>query len=132
MSNPRLIASVHINLAGIPGGLQGKLQALINRVAFGLLAAEHFTPEELELPDVVLRLQLTDRDELWDEARLRSDFKYWTLTAGLRDAVEAFACTLEEARSVCATWTLSKESDRVAISDWNGARRRRPGARRVS
>ncbi len=119
MPDPRLIASVRINLAGIPGGLQRKLQALTNRVAFGLLASEQFTPVELELPDVALRLRLSNREELWDETRIRSDFKHWTVASGLRDAVEAFAVVLEEARSVCAAWTLSRDSDRVAIEDWN-------------
>lgn len=119
MPVPHLIASIKINLAGIAGGLQRTLQGLINRAAFGLQAAQDFDPDELRLPDVAFHLQLSGKEELWDKTLLRSDFRSWLLAAVLRDAVEAFARALEEARSVCATWVLSSPSGKVSIADWN-------------
>jgi hypothetical protein len=119
MTEPRLTASIRINLAGILAGLQRTLQGLTNLVAFGLQASQRFTTDQLALPDVAFHLRLSTRADLWEKSRVRSNFQSWILASGLRDAVEAFASVLEEARIVCAAWTLSNSSGHVSIPEWN-------------
>lgn len=108
---------IQINLDGIPGRVQVRLQWLINMVAFGLQAADRFEPDRLALPETQLTMQLSSDKDAFDVAQVRRAFSIWVLANGLRAIMEEFSSSLEEARLVLAAWTL--KSGDAAGAQWN-------------
>lgn len=116
---------VAVNLDALLGELQTSLQTTINLVALSLQsqAQQRIDGTALRLPmegfNTTFDARLT-----WstDEAQERQ--RTWTLSNGLRDALEDTSSFLESARQVLAVWSMrdvQQKTGKLTAADWNKA-----------
>lgn len=110
-------ATIRINMDGIPGRLQVRLQWYINMVAFGLQASEHFESAQLVLPNARMTIRLSGDSAAWNVTEIRKAFANWVVACGLRELIEEFSGALEESRQILAVWALG--SGEIRAEDWN-------------
>ena len=103
------VLSINLNLGAMLGALQRSLQRTLDIVSFGLQAAEKAKDiDRLVLPGIQFHFSMAENRKLPIESA-REEFRKWIIEAGLRDCVEAVNPMLEETRSVCALFLLSKK-----------------------
>lgn len=123
LSEKQIMEMLQISLAGVQGELEISLQHTIDIVKFGLTAAEEAIEKELAYPGSTIGYSTAAKAMLsFPEAKYR--FHLWTLTNGMRDAVEIVSAFLETARSACAATMLvaktqSGSKRELSILDWN-------------
>ena len=109
--------TIKTDLAMLFGTLQRSLQRARHMAAFGLIAADEITKQELQLPGAFFQMVPAANVALGFETA-RSEFKRWTLTGALRDSVESVHAFLDEARPVCFLYFVAGKPAVTGV-DWD-------------
>ena len=120
-SSAKYQANIRMDLRSISSLLQGRLQHLINLVAYCHSGLDEKHPNEFQLPGIGVDMRLSSDPEVWSPETTRSSLLAWITRSAVRDAIEEFSHYLEKVREACGIWTLVAESGAGAISgeDWN-------------
>ena len=92
----------HVDLALLLGIVQANVQRSINRVAFGLHAANAKDESPLDIPGGLIQLVVYPSEHKFDD--LKANFTTWIIANGLRDCIETLDEFLIGVRQICAFW----------------------------